>query len=122
MWIFTKFGFYSVVSHWQNPDTLIVRGRVSSDFDRLLDRVGSTLQRSKDDVVVDPDADYRYRIFVDRSLWSRAMSELSADIDYSNFKNEVQKFLGEDRADACHAVWDIMYEFQEREENIFEHP
>jgi len=62
-----------------------------------------------------PNADYAYRIFVDKPVWSQVVAGLTEDVDYDNFKSEVAGFQGRAGADyehALHDVWSVMYEIQ----------
>jgi hypothetical protein len=38
MWIFCESGFYSIVQHEDDPNTLIVRARIKGDLERLFPR------------------------------------------------------------------------------------
>ncbi|MFN8150301.1 MAG: hypothetical protein U0R24_04125 [Solirubrobacterales bacterium] len=39
MWLFTTQGFYSVVAHRDDPETLIVRGRTREDIEALREQI-----------------------------------------------------------------------------------
>lgn len=41
-----------------------------------------------------------------------AMARLIEDLDYTNFKDEVKKRQGADRAHLYHDVWDVLYRLQ----------
>ncbi len=53
-----------------------------------------------------PAAGYRWRAEVSRDAWARAVGELVAEIDYENFKSEVKRVQGGDRAAVYSRVWD----------------
>lgn len=40
------------------------------------------------------------------------MARLIEDLDYTNFKDEVKKRQGADRAHLYHDVWDVLYRLQ----------
>ena len=49
-----------------------------------------------------------------RTAWSVALVLLAAEIDYPNFKAEVQRRQGRKRADVYHAVWATLLGLQVR--------
>lgn len=100
MWLFTAFGFYSVVQKGRG-DQLCVRARVSEDLDRLRDRYLPTLSATEEG----GGTDYEYRAWVPREALAAALGRILGDLQYENFKNEVQRELGPKRAHACHDVW-----------------
>ena len=111
MWLLTPIGFFSIV---QKPsdrqgDTLTIRARVEADLlalrDRYLPDLGP-IQSSR-------TTDYRFRAVAPRRTVEQAMVRLVADLNYSNFKNEVAKQQGVDRAEVYHEVWDALYTLQE---------
>ncbi len=103
MWIFTPFGFFSIVQKTEG-DILTVRARYRDDLDRLRERVlpslGSTLDHA--------GTDYPYRATVARADLAAAMAKLVQGLDYENFKDEVMAELGLPREQQCMKVWSIM--------------
>lgn len=99
MWIFTTQGFYSVVTHRTDSDTLIVRSRAREDIEALREQIPGI------EPFEDPEADYRHRAYVSRSEWLAAAAQLIADLDYDNFKSEVARRQGSDRARVYGHVW-----------------
>ena len=62
------------------------------------------------------ETDYAYRIFVEKDVWARVLSEMALETDYDNFKSEVARHQG--RAGAAyehslHRVWSVMHALQE---------
>lgn len=57
-------------------------------------------------------SDYPARIFVHKGVWSCVVSQLAAEISYSNFKSEVSssKAMRDDRRyrESLHEVWATM--------------
>lgn len=123
MWIFTKYGFFSAVcarqgdsGHRQvvNPDRIMVRARVRSHLEALKERFPDLL--GKCDIKEFVGTDYAYRLFVDKSVWSRVLVGLNEDMDYDNFKSEVGQFQGRKGAayeHSLHEVWSLMYKLQQ---------
>jgi hypothetical protein len=100
MWIFLNNAFLSIVSNKDDPDNLLVRGRRRGDIRRVFPKVK---------VVVTPEADYRYRAFVPRTLVAETIASRISAIDYTNFKDSVTE---EVRHTAYLAVWRQMFIWQ----------
>src|ERR1041385_6627618 len=98
MWLFTKYGMFSVVAarklsgnHFSgqiDPSRLMIRARVRNHIENLQNRF--TLLRGFD-VMEDKAADYRYRIVVPKGEWSKISGELAEEIDYGNFKGVCER-------------------------------
>ncbi len=107
MWLFTNFGFFSVV---QKPGDAIltIRARVRADLDRLrsgyLPQLGETRAGE--------GTDYPYRASASHAEVAAAMARIAEDIDYSNFKSKVSKTQGQRRSHAYMAVWDALYDLE----------
>ena len=108
MWLFTPLGFYSVVQHRDDPDTMLVRARVREDLERLRDD-----HLPGAEVIEGAGTDYRFRVLVPRAAWEQAAAALARDVDYPNFKSEVARTDG-GRARVYGRVWEIMWDLQER--------
>lgn len=61
-----------------------------------------------------PERDYRYRVLVRRGDWAGYVASAAGAIDYPNFKSEVARRQGSDRAHTFGDVWSVMYELQRR--------
>jgi hypothetical protein len=100
MWIFLNNAFLSIVSDKDNPDNLLVRASHHGDIRRVFPVVK---------VVVTPEADYRYRARVPRTLVAEKIASQIAGIDYTNFKKSV---TDESRLMAYLQVWRPMFIWQ----------
>ena len=119
MWLFTRYGFYSVACASQpsgsiDPGTVMIRARRAAHLSNLQERFPSLAGK---EIVTLPDRDYRYRLIVAKELWAVALSELGREQDWANFKNEVARYQGD--ADpwyvhALHDVWSVMYNLQRK--------
>lgn len=109
MWIITKIGFFSIVQKpWNKPnDTLTIRARARADLENL-----RTYLPDMSEIIASEDSDYRYRATTDREAVMAAMSNLTADIDYDNFKNEAASRQGYARAAIYGEVWEVLYKLQ----------
>lgn len=110
MWIITPLGFFSIV---QKPGdaaagTLTVRSRVRSDLDALK----ATVLPGLGAISESKSTDYRFRATAACSLVEAAMAKLAAQLDYSNFKNQVAKVQGSKRAHLYHDVWSVLNRMQ----------
>jgi hypothetical protein len=108
MWIFTRDGFYSAVQHRDNPGLVQVRGRVRDDLERLRTRT-----RSSEIIELD-DADYRYRINIDRDAFAQYVLESVLDIDYTTSVKDAISRGDKDRKRAHLRIWEAMYGLQPR--------
>lgn len=107
MWLFTTLGFFSVVSHRDDPGTVLIRARVRDDLDALRVHHLPDLE-----IVENADADYAFRAFVSRDEWEHAAQQLARDIDYPNFKDAVAARQGAARAHGYMEVWEVMRRLQ----------
>ena len=110
MWLITPIGFFSIV---QKPadaslDRLTVRARVRQDLEALRATYMPGLGEIKDSKT----NDYRFRATAPRAEVAAAMAKLVQTLDYVNFKNQVAKVQGTNRAHLYHEVWDVLYKLQ----------
>ena len=112
MWIYTKYGFFSAVLHYDKTQ-MIVRARTRADMDALaafIEKIGFAASERK--IIDTPANDYYCRIFMQPATWTAVVAMLASDIDYSNFKNTVH---GDADRDAAYMdVWTIMRRFQDK--------
>lgn len=110
MWLMTPIGFFSIVEkHYDRRDGMLtVRARVEGDLAALKTRYLPELS----EIQADQGTDYRYRAVAPREAVARALSQLTMDLDYSNFKDEVSRVQGHDRARVYGEVWNSLYRLQ----------
>lgn len=120
MWLQTKYGFYSVIEHRDDPDTLMVRARSRKDLVALCqvaaelrdDYTSAEAEGFDVECIVDtPNADYAHRLIVSRKGWMDVSLRLMRDIDYPNFKDAVSK-RDPVRAHLYHDVWQTLLTIQ----------
>ena len=124
MWLFTKYGFFSAVCarqgdgrHGQPVDSerIMVRARERRHLEALRERLPDLLGNCR--ILETPQSDYAFRIFVDKTVWSKALLGLNEELDYDNFKSAVARHqgpAGSDYEQALHDVWAVMYGLQRR--------
>lgn len=110
MWLMTSLGFFSIA---RKPDdvaagTLTIRSRDRSDLEALRERYLPSLSK----IVENSGTDYRYRAKAPRSDVAKAFEKIVHDLDYENFKDEVARKQGNDRAKVYGEVWGILYGLQ----------
>ena len=103
MWIFTKYGFLSIVQHNSMKNHFQVKSRVIEPLEILW---------PDHDIEVISWADYRFRITISKDDVVSVLANEINVINYTSFKNQCEK-------DECyhHAltrIWGIMYNFQQR--------
>lgn len=110
MWLFTKAGFFSVVTAPDRPGMIQVRSRREADTEAL-----AKLAKDKLDMDLTwqttPDRDYRYRIYMIPAEWEQLAHLLTVDsLDYDNFKASVH---GDSLRDNAYMdVWSRMHRYQ----------
>lgn len=120
MWIFTQYGFFSVVcaregngsmSQPVDCDRMMVRARAKKHLVALRKRFN---QQLADLPILETDnSEYRYRVFISKTVWSTIQSALAEEIDYDNFKSAVGKAGSDsDYLESLHNVWSVMYRLQ----------
>ena len=117
MWIFTKYGFYSIAAAdarvGGSGDDLMVRARMREHLEAIQNRFPGMIGKLK--IIEISEADYGYRLVVRRSIWAQIASELTMEQTWSNFKNEVASNPDNIRSGyegALHRIWTIMYGLQ----------
>jgi len=107
MWLFTPEGFFSIVEDMDAPGRLMVRSRTRQDLERLTRLLKETtaLSECPFEIEATPDRDYAWRFRCSKDEWSYALAFLGKAIDYSNFKDEVYRVLGEEREAVLHDIW-----------------
>ena len=117
MWVFTRYGFYSVACA-SRPDgsldeeTVMVRGRLKDHLRNLCNRFSAIAGAQ---IVTMANRDYRYRVIVPKGVWVQILAELAEEQAWSNFKDEACAHQGQEGASyvrALHDVWGIMHRLQ----------
>ena len=101
MWIFTKYGFISVVQHNSLEDCFQVKSRVVEPLEILWPEM---------DIEVIDWADYRFRITIEKEKVFDILSKEIQNVNYTSFKNEC--YVDHDYHDALIRVWNTMYNYQ----------
>jgi hypothetical protein len=116
MWLFTPFGFFSIVdkNDPKHPGCLCVRTRTTEDIVNLRLRYFEGEDRPMSPVESFVGTDYAYRVYVPRAVMAQVMWEITDDVDYTNFKSEVGKVQGHDRAHDYMGIWQIMMSVQNK--------
>ena len=106
MWMFTTYGFLSVVQHNALLDHFQIKSRVRDPLSELW---------PDHEIEVIDWADYRFRITIEKSEALPTLIEVMGSVDYTSFK------------DACGCdskyhlaltkIWNIMYSFQREMES-----
>lgn len=112
MWLMTRHGFFSIVD--KGTETHI-RARERGDLERLsalaFKARGGDAQMQT--IVETPTADYRFRLILTGPKWQRqatvgaVMDALGKDIDYPNFKAEIDQRPDQARK-PYHEVWGVI--------------
>lgn len=104
MWVFTKYGFYSIVQDKDNEQRILVRTRVKGDLEKVFP--GAEIQE-------DAGSDYRFRVNVHRENLEPWLAAEAEDIDYVNFKAAVNT-VDDRRGQYYGLIWSIMADMQDQ--------
>ncbi len=122
MWLFTRYGLFSVVCARQgdgshgipvDPDRMMVRARVAKHLEALKSRFPAKLSESE--IVTTAYTDYACRLFVAKANWVRVAAALAEETDYDNFKKAAETRKGNEGIEylnALHAVWGVKNKLQ----------
>jgi hypothetical protein len=121
MWLFTKYGFFSIVQ--KKPGEFHVRARNRHDLEALREAVAlrapgvavAAIRRSLP-IIDTPYGDYGSRIII-TSLDSvaRIFDTLGESITYDNFKSEIARTPAQaDKLHSLHDIWSIIFAYQNR--------
>ena len=125
MWLFTKYGFFSVTNARKDkgragaptdPDRLQVRARSRKHLELLVERFAALSGPDISDIIETPKADYLFRLIVPRGVWAEVAGALAMEIAYPNFKNECVKReeLEDEYISTLHEVWGAANDLQGR--------
>ena len=117
MWLFTRYGFFSIACARTrdgslDKDTVMVRARRRDHLANLQRRFPALAEA---EVFTLPERDYRYRLIVPKAIWAAVVGELAQEQEWSNFKNEAARFTGREGSSythALHEVWQVMFALQ----------
>jgi hypothetical protein len=105
MWLFTPFGFLSVVDKGGDGSTLLVRARRKGEIEAHFPEAV---------VETTPGNDYLFRARIDRDRVAVVMAEMIRNLGYKNYKATLQD---SEFHDACMGVWEVMHRYQTRNRN-----
>src|SRR4029077_7924690 len=121
MWLFTRYGFYSVVCGQKSngatdPGAMMVRARSMEHLKNLKARFPVL---AKSEILTVAGRDYRWRLVVAKEMWAGIVAELAQELEWSNFKSEVTRYQGGGGSDYYHTlyeIWGIMHSLQQKAE------
>lgn len=105
MWLFTRYGFFSVSA--VDKKKLAIRARSRRHLELLRNRLPFLKRYSIEE---SPLKDYRYRMTVPKNVWVDAMMTLCIEQRWGNFKNEAERFQHDlVYNEALHDIWHRMF-------------
>ncbi|MBZ0137022.1 MAG: hypothetical protein K8I27_11685 [Planctomycetes bacterium] len=119
MWLFTRYGFFSVTQPTKDNPTVKaselvqIRARMRMHLQALQARFPVGLAG---EILESEETDYRYRLIVERHRFERVAAALVGELDYSNFKGACSRqsaWLGSGYSHALHEVWSIHHGLQQ---------
>jgi len=110
MWLFTETGFFSIVQK-KGEKNLTIRSRAAKDLEQLRDNhlpgMGAIIKGG--------GTDYPYRATASHDDVADALSKISKEIHYDNFKNTIAQKLGHQRAAVYGGVWEVLLAIEKEE-------
>ena len=94
MWIYTRYGAFSVVTLGDDTDTMQVRARRRDYLEELLEAAAlPTAERIETPTILEtPTRDYRYRILLPAAQWVVVADHLMKEsLDYPDFKSHLYR-------------------------------
>ena len=118
MWIFTKYGFFSIAcaqaeGGGTDTDLLMIRAREHEHLENLRFRFTDLANY---EITQSLHTDYRYRIIVPKSEWISVLAKMADEQAWSSFKSEVAKYRGsydQPYLKALDQVWGSMRSLQQ---------
>ena len=113
MWIFTPYGAYFPS---QRPldtmaegetHTIQIRARRRLELDRLKAFYPDI---PTGEIIFMPNTDYEYRMYCTPTALGMLLALMAADIDYTKFKPETEKFGETKLHNAYNRIWSILYD------------
>lgn len=110
MWLFTVYGFFSVVCDSPNSEVVMVRARKEAHLRNLQERFPKEcgvvpIEKWK-------NRDYPCRIIIHKSNWSSVLVQMNEEQTWTNFKSEVHSRQGTSAYETVlHQVWQLMFNF-----------
>lgn len=117
MWIFTKYGFFSIAcANGPNKEldtaVLMIRARSRSHLSALKERFPTLVTGP---ILSSPMNDYKYRVIISKENWVQALTDLAEEQTWANFKDETAHYQGKQGRgylSALHDVWAVMLRLQ----------
>lgn len=110
MWLQTTVGFFSIVQK-EGEAGLTVRARARRDLEQLRARYLPELS----DIREGEGTDYRYRAGASHEAVADAVRRMVLDVGYPNFKDEVERAAGAERAAVYSRVWSALRDIAQEE-------
>jgi hypothetical protein len=109
MWIFSQYGFYSVVTGNEEVGKIQLRTRDRNHLENLKNAIPELANVA---ITQTDNADYQYRLIVDKVVWTDIIMPKLSDIDYGNFKSRVEERFGRQAkySKFLHRLWEAVYE------------
>lgn len=108
MWMFTQYGFYSIVVDTTCRPKLMVRSRDRRHLVNLKKRFPLIRNAA---IASCSKKDYPFRIHVTPRQWSKIAAKLAYEVNYPNFKDQSskrRKNLGDAYVESLHEVWQAL--------------
>ena len=106
MWIFTEYGFVSVVATKPGSAIVRVRARDHQSLEDISAQFNVGIDKS-------PERDYPYRVELTKEQFAKWVTAKTLELDYTNFKSRVAETRGYNFAHALGSVWSTMHDVED---------
>ena len=107
MWLFTTFGFFSVVRKGPDPRMLCVRSRWRADLEDLRKRY-IDLMPGMTPIETSTHTDYAFRFYVPQAEFAQVAAAIARDVTCANFKDAAHA-TRPGHASMLHGVWEVVW-------------
>jgi hypothetical protein len=124
MWIFSRYGFFSIVNKLDKGQPVDRPLQIRTRWDSHLKRLRAAFPELPEPSRVTRSSDYSpHRIYASPEQWATVMAGMAKTIDYGNFKgfmDGVGEFAKDGFAESLHAIWGVVYNAFNRKRRNFQ--
>ena len=93
MWVFSKYGHFSIGQHASDPNYLVVHSQLREELDKFVGALDAVAGR-RHEIQETVEGDYRFVVLAPRSVVAQAVAQLVTEIDQGRFVHSVHFDFG----------------------------
>jgi len=114
MWLFTKQGFFSVVSKDFSKDEILIKTRSKNDLINLCQKLKIDTEKVQEDF-----DNYPFQLVVKKDIFISYLSDYVYEIDYESVQDNIIVDKDNERKKAYKTIWQAMYNWMGIESKAF---